>query len=261
MTDALVKSASRPFEILEHFESVRRPLRLSEIAARSRYPTSSTAALLKSMTVQGVLRYDPHDHTYFPAEKLIRLVHWLPQASFESGVLRTVMSNLQQATGEFVALATVRDVHVEYVDTMRSLHDVQYWSAPGARRLLIQSGMGWLLLGQKSPSEIAAIYKRTVSLGLFKSKAFTRDKLLAIVEKARRAEITFTKPTDFTEHPAKLGAAMIAMLVRSPANHRPLVLGVGGPADRLSAHRAAIVRHMRTEIARLEPFVKPATGE
>jgi hypothetical protein len=54
---------------------------------------------------------------------------------------------------------------------------------------------------------------------------------------------------------------MIAMLVPSPANHRPLVLGVGGPADRLSAHRAAIVRHMRAEIARLEPFVKPATGE
>lgn len=253
-----VKSAWRPFEILEHFESIRRPLRLRELVARSGYPPSSTAALLKSMTAQGILRYDTTARTYFPTERLIELVQWLPVAGFEKGVVRTVMSNLQQTTGEFVALGAVNDIHVEYVDTIRALHDVQYWSAPGARQLLIQSGMGWLLLGQKSPSEIKAIYRRTIELGLFKGKLSASDKLLAIVEKARRSECIFTKPSDFDDHPSKSGAAMISMLIPFPANHRALVLGVGGPADRLTANRTSITKHMKSEIDRLARFVKPA---
>lgn len=256
VSEPKVKSATRVFDILKAFEEVRKPLRLREIVNRSGFPTSSTAALLKSMTSEGILSFDRHERTYFPTERLLQLVYWLAVAAYETDAVKTAMLNLQANTGEFIALGTVNDIHVEFIDTMRSSHDIQYWNPPGTKRLLIQSGMGWLLLGQRSGSAIANIYKRTIKTGAFKSRDFSLERLISIVEKARRREFLFTRPSDFLEHPAQSGVGMIAMLVPLPANHRPLVLGVGGPADRLSVKRAEIVKLMQTEVLRLEQILE-----
>jgi IclR family KDG regulon transcriptional repressor len=72
-----VKSANRVFSILKIFQEVQQPMRLREIVVRSGFPTSSTAALLKSMANEGMLNFDRRARTYFPSERLLELVQWL----------------------------------------------------------------------------------------------------------------------------------------------------------------------------------------
>ena len=56
MTNSSIKSAKRIFEVLEYFEDVKRPISLKEVATKCDYPTSSAAALLKSMALQAHIR-------------------------------------------------------------------------------------------------------------------------------------------------------------------------------------------------------------
>jgi len=253
--EATVKSAMRVFEILKCFEQHRRPLRLKDIVGQSGFPTSSTAALLKSMSVQGYLNFDRQRRSYFPTEQLAHLVSWLAVAAYEDDAVRRAMLSIQQRTQEYVALGTPIGIHVEFISALRSAYDLQVWNPPGTKRLLIQSGMGWLLLGQQSRSVIGRIYKQTVESGAIAPQSVRLDALIEQIEKYRRQDYSFTKPSDFARHPAQAGVGMIAMLVPVPPNHRPLVLGVGGPADRLRANLKPIVTAMRAEIERLDETV------
>jgi DNA-binding IclR family transcriptional regulator len=253
--ETTVKSAMRVFEILRFFERHRRPLRLKDIVEQSGFPTSSTAALLKSMWVQGYLNFDRRTRCYFPTEQLAQLVSWLAVAAYEDDAVRRAMLAIQQRTQEYVALGTPIGIYVEFISALRSSYDLQVWNPPGTKRFLIQSGMGWLLLGQQSKSVIGRIYKQTVESGAIPPQAFSLDALIQQVEKYRRQDYSFTKPSDFARHPAQAGVGMVAMLVPVPPNHRPLVLGVGGPADRLRANLKSIVTAMRAEIERLDETI------
>jgi DNA-binding IclR family transcriptional regulator len=253
--ETTVKSAMRVFEILRFFERHRRPLRLKDIVGQSGFPTSSTAALLKSMWVQGYLNFDRRTRCYFPTEQLAQLVSWLAVAAYEDDAVRRAMLAIQQRTQEYVALGTPIGIYVEFISALRSSYDLQVWNPPGTKRFLIQSGMGWLLLGQQSKSVIGRIYKQTVESGAIAPQAFSLDALIQQVEKYRRQDYSFTKPSDFVWHPAQAGVGMVAMLVPVPPNHRPLVLGVGGPADRLRANLKSIVTAMRAEIERLDETI------
>jgi IclR family KDG regulon transcriptional repressor len=253
--DSAVKSATRVFEILQYFEQVRRPLRLRDIVTHTGFPTSSTAALLKSMTRQGYLSFDHQTHCYFPAEKLAQLVSWLSVAAYESETVKQAMLNIQRDTREYVALGTTNGIHVEFIDALRSSYDLQYWNPQGTKRLLAQSGMGWLLLGQQSKVAITRIYNRTVESGELSKEHFTLDALLRQIDQHRAQDFSFTKPSDFVHHPGQTGVGIVATLLPLPANHRPLVLGVGGPADRLRAHFKTIVNTMRREVERLDEFL------
>ncbi|HQN50687.1 MAG TPA: helix-turn-helix domain-containing protein, partial [Phenylobacterium sp.] len=70
MSQAVVKSAQRAFAILELFELERRPLSLTEVTQALRYPTSSTAALLKSLVVTGYLEFDRARRAYRPTMRI-----------------------------------------------------------------------------------------------------------------------------------------------------------------------------------------------
>jgi DNA-binding IclR family transcriptional regulator len=67
----------RVFAILELFSALRRPLTGGQVAKALNYPGSSTFALLRSMTAQGYLAFDPLRRTYFPTVRLAHLNYWL----------------------------------------------------------------------------------------------------------------------------------------------------------------------------------------
>ena len=73
-------------------------------------------------------------------------------------------------------------------------------------------------------------------------------------------DVVSTRATDYvrpTAHrggirpTAHWGGGMIAMLVPTPANHRRLAIGIGGPAQRLDEHSEEIIADLRSETGRL----------
>ncbi len=261
MPRAGVKSAIRVLELLEQFGEAQGPLRLKDVAIRLGYPVSSTAALLKSVADRGYLSFDRKSRQYFPTNKISDLGLRFSTGAIEGAALNEAMEALQRSTQEFVAIGTPNDIYIDYIKSLRSTQMIQLYSPAGTRRLLIQSGMGWILLSRMEETMAVRIYRRTVAAREINSRAFPEAELRSQLRKIRGREYVFTRSSDYVRTEAHVGGAMISMVVPTPPNHRALVLGVGGPADRLEQNLPRIVASMRAEMERLGEIVGRMTAQ
>jgi DNA-binding IclR family transcriptional regulator len=250
-----VKSAVRVLEVLEQFGDARQPLRLKDIASKLQYPVSSTAALLKSLAECGYLSFDRISRHYYPTNKLPELGSRLASAAVEENVLMEAMHALLRATGELIVVGTPNDIYLDYIKALRSTQAVQLYTPAGTRRLMVQSGMGWLLLSRMERMSALRIYRRTIVAGELRTSDFSERQLVERLQKLRDNDYVLTRSSDYVKTTAHIGGAIMAMLVPTPPNHRALVLGVGGPADRLEKNREKIAKHMRAEMERVADFV------
>jgi DNA-binding IclR family transcriptional regulator len=233
------------------FREARRPLRMKEIVDRLGYPPSSMSGLLKTMAAQNYLAFDPAARTYYPSARLAQLVSWIPAVAFESGPVAQALRNLQRATGELVVLATLDDVHVEYVEALRSTQAIQLWSPPGTRHLAVNLGLGWMFLARAPAQTADRLYRRTVELGLLSEAAFPPAALRARLAEVKDQDVLLTSANNYPSnlHPGHVGGGMVWALVPTPPNHRPLGFGIGGPADRLASNLDIIAAALRRECA------------
>lgn len=254
---AAVKSAVRVFEILELFKEVQRPLRLTDIVRRVKYPASSASGLLKTMTTHGYLRFDRASHSYFPTVRLSQIVSWVPGVEFEQRAVMPAMQRLHSRTQEWTVLCAATDIFVEFVEVLRSTHPIQLWSPPGTRHPLVKVGVGWLFLNDMSKGrdptqspQIASLYQQTVARGLLTKNELPLKTLYRRLRAVRDTDHIFTTAETYAPHrpPGHLGGSMISMLLPSPPTHRPLALAVGGPAERIASNLDFIVAAMRKEI-------------
>ena len=250
VADAGVKSALRVFEVLELFRAEQRPLRLKEVVARLGHPASSMTGLLKTMLAAGYLEHDQATRAYFPTVRLAHLVGWVPGAAFEGGPVAQALRNLSRATGELIVLGTVDDVVVEYVEALRASHGMQLWTPPGTRIPLINLGLGWLFLAHGAAGDAAQIHRRTLELGLVPPAEFPIGQLEGRIAGARGRRWLFTNARAYPagHHPGHPGGGMLWGLVPTPPRHRPLGIGIGGPADRIEANLAAYSAAMEREL-------------
>jgi DNA-binding IclR family transcriptional regulator len=258
MNDAApsVKSAMRVFEILEHFKGVRQPLRLTDLAAQLGYPVSSTAALIKTLVDAGYFRFDSQSRAYFPTPRLSQLTDWIPAPNYEEGPVLDAMHQLQQSTGEMIVLGTPIGVYIEYVNTLRSSQAVPLYAPPGTRRLLVQTGMGWLMLSRMSETAALNIYRRTIGLRELTEDELSRDAFLARIGQMRQQDHAFTHAKDYARPTAHWSGAMMSMLLPVPPKHRRLAIGIGGVADRLEANIEHIRARLRAEVTRLASVIE-----
>jgi DNA-binding IclR family transcriptional regulator len=161
------------------------------------------------------------------------------------------MHALQQTTGELIVVGTPNDIYVDYIKALRSTQAIQLYSPAGTRRLMVQSGMGWLLLSRMERISALRIYRRTIHAGEIRASDFSERQLADRLQKLRQTDFAFTRSSDYVKTTAHTGGAMIVMLVPTATNNRSLVLGVGGPAERLAKNQKKIVKHMRAELERL----------
>lgn len=246
-----VKSAVRVLQLLEAFGEAQRPLRLKEVAAMLNYPTSSTSALLKSVAECGYLSYDQNTHRYHTTSRLPDLGQRFGGSSLEAALLSELMQAVSRRTGELIVAGTSNDIYVEYIRAIRSTHAVQLYSPAGTRRLLVQSGMGWMLLSRLAEGAVRRIYRRTLAAGSITTSEISEEALVTRLSDLRGKDVLFTNAEDFARVQAHTGGAMLSMPIPATPNNRRLVLGVGGPSDRLRCNQDAIVTCMREEIQRL----------
>lgn len=256
-----VKSALRVFAILEAFHALQRPLRLHELAGHLGYPASSTAGLLKTMATAGYLRFDPAARSYQPTPLLARLVAWVPGVSFETECVGAAMRRLHQETGELVVLGAAEDLRVTYVEALRSTHGFQLWTPPGTSLPIINLGLGWMFLGRMVPPgmravdspELGEILARSVAQDLPHAARIPLAALAERVESARRQDVLFTDERAYLPgtHPGHPGGGMVWVLLPTPPGHRPLGIGIGGPAQRLAANLDRYGAALRREAGRI----------
>jgi IclR family KDG regulon transcriptional repressor len=248
MSNEPTKSARRVFEILELFRRRRRPLRLTDIAEALDLPTSSAAALLKTMAQLNYLSFESTSRVYLPTLRLSRLCNWITADTYESGPIQDALGKIGRKTGEAIFLGTAADIYVEIVDLLRANQPLQYYTTIGTRVLLVHSGIGWPLLGQETDEAIARIYRRTIRKKKVEREVSSLDRLKAGIEKVRRDGYCLSRGM------VTRGVGVVGMVVPTPLNHRRLAIGVAGPQERIEKNLARILAALRAEQDRLGRF-------
>lgn len=239
----VVKSVGRVFEVLECFSRLRVPLTAVEIEKRLDYPASSTVAILKSMVALGYLSFDRMSRTYFPTIRLAMLSDWIDSAIVGNDRLGKLVEELRVETGETIILASQSDLSVQYLLSLPGPYPVKFNAPAGSLRPLCGSGAGWALLSAKPDAEVLAIVQRLNRVAPA-SRKVDADALLDLLREVRKLGYAASYGTVVP------GSGILAMVLPTLGQERPLVIGVGGPVERLRKNEAPIVRAMRSAIKR-----------
>src|SRR3954454_16240233 len=155
-----IKTAKRIFEVLEYFEDVKRPISLKEVSTKCDYPTSSAAALLKSMVVLGYLFYDSYNRTYLPTMRIAQMGEWLNTGLFGDSAILALVDEVHQELDELVSISTQSDLHAQYIHSLQTSKRLRFEVKPGDVRPLAISGIGRTMLSGHTDVEIARLMRR-----------------------------------------------------------------------------------------------------
>lgn len=248
MSNELTKSARRVFDILELFRERQCPLRLKDVVDSLGMPTSSAAALLKTMAQLNYLSFESTSRAYLPTLKLSQLGGWVTSANYESGPIQEAVRRIGRKVGETILLGTVTDIYVEIVEILRARKPLQYYTTAGTRVLLVHSGVGWPLLAGETDQDIARIYRRTLRLKKVERGLSPLNRLMAGIDQVRRDGYCLSRGM------VTRGVGVVGMVVPTPRAHRPLAIGVAGPQERIEKNLTKILAALRAEAARLAHF-------
>ena len=244
MTSASIKTAKRIFEVLEYFEDVKRPISLKEVSTKCDYPTSSAAALLKSMVVLGYLFYDSYNRTYLPTMRIAQMGEWLNTGLFGDSAILALVDDVHQELDELVSISTQSDLHAQYIHCLQTSKRLRFEVKPGEVRPLAISGIGRTLLSGHTDVEIERLIRR-INAACPPEERIDLNALMKIINGIRRDGYMFSK------HIVVQDAGVIAVLLPKRDFGRDLVLGVGGPVSRLEERQEEILACIRRGIARL----------
>lgn len=244
MAETVVKSAQRAFAVLELFELERRPLGLSDVTERLGWPTSSAAALLKSLVVLGYLEYDRARRTYNPTMRIAVLGAWVPESLFGDGAVLAAAERLRAATGLTVILATQSDLHAQYLHVIHGGEPLAGQVTPGLLRPLAVSGMGQLFLSAQPDAEVRKLVRRLNYRADPDDRVRIGDLLVRLHEVRARGYA-------FSKDAVSPGFGLIGALAPEAVMGRRIGLGVSGRTADLEPREAELAARLLGEIAGL----------
>ncbi len=236
MRDERVKSAIRAFEILEYFDKIRGPLRLKDFCAAFGYPMSSAEELLKAMVHHGYLMFDPSRRSYLPSMRVASMCAWVPDMISRQGRLYQAMQEINDVTGEMVAVSGINDLHSEVIDMLpASVPDPSFQVNDYFYRCpMVASGVGCVWLSEESEDKVERIYRRSAARGLFNRKRLPLASVIAKV-KSLRGQSIVTLDSFWLEN-----ASMICTVVSIAEQRQRIILSVSGPRQRMTGQQPVI---------------------
>ena len=244
-----IKSAKRALEILDLFERVRRPLRVSEAANLLSYPQSSTSFLMNTLRGLGYLSYDPDKRAFAPTLRVGLLGSWLKYGELGPSQFFDMITELRDRSGEGVILSTRSGVFIEYIYVLdRPGHVTSVRFRAGSLRPICRLAPGILLLAECTDAEVAKVVRW---VNASKATAIQEDleEVLEMVRAARAAR--------FAVVCGRMNNSYGSIAMKLPFNDRfdrPLVLSLAAPTERIMANASSYETIMRDIIDKYSSY-------
>lgn len=146
--------------ILASFRNGDPVLSNRDIAERTGLSKATVSRLTHTLTVLGLLQFDPRLRRYRPGAEILALCHPLLVGMPVRQIARPLMRELALVTGGSVSLGVYDNLHMVYVETSRS-HDLASFRPDiGARLPLLCSAMGRAWLAGAAPASRDAALAR-----------------------------------------------------------------------------------------------------
>ncbi|MDN3720729.1 helix-turn-helix domain-containing protein [Roseibium salinum] len=139
-----IGTVGKALEVLDRVAAVGRPVRFSELLAKSSHPKATLYRLLQTLVSQGMLVYDDQRQTYSLGIRLVRLAHAAWRQSSIAPIARPFVKALAETVGETVHLAQLDSGQVLYVEKAQCRRPDRYVfpGRQGRSRLLHRRGEG-----------------------------------------------------------------------------------------------------------------------
>ena len=229
-----VKSARRVLEILEHFEALKRPMGVSEIARHLGYPLSSTSMLLNSLARLGYMNLDPASRKFAPTMSVAMLGDWIVSGDEGRSRVKGVIQDARRLTGLTAVLSTRNGVDVQYVYVVRApeLNFRSRLPGAGAFRPILRSSPGVALMMELDDRQIALIVRRVRAT---RAEEVSLEQVMDEVDKARAQGYAWDAGRVY----ADVGSVAVGLPVDDVFG-KPLVLSVAGAADLIGSEHKRI---------------------
>jgi DNA-binding IclR family transcriptional regulator len=237
----MITSVHRVFAVLEAIGTAARPLSNKEIADAIGSAPSSSLALLRSMVETGYLSFDPITKHYSVTLRLLLLAEGFGATLISSG-LRSVLRAVHDETGETVSLSIQNGFEMVVLDSMLGRFPIISNLPAGVRVGVARSGIGLAALAAQGDERmIERALDRIDTPG-------EREQARTLIESAREKGYLVAHDLWFEGH------GVVAVPVQLPDSGEIVVIGVGGPSQRitrnadamLNACSGAVGRYLRT---------------
>jgi len=239
-----VKSTVRTLEILEFFDEVRQPANVVTVAEALGYPQSSTAALLRSMTIMGYLQFNAKARTYVPTDRVGLLGNWISPPLFENGALLRVVRAIHRRTGQLAIIGARTGDFSQYIYVLKQPDTVTHHIQIGMKRPIATSSIGRVLLAASPDSEVRSFVHR---LNAYASSEEVRIDLGALL-----CELAAIRQRGYgvSKNRVVENFGSIAIGLPSELTVQPLVIGLGGRTNVIEARESEFVSIVHEEMSR-----------
>lgn len=133
---------------------------LSELARTSKYPTSTTYRLLRSLVLEGFVRYDDQTKRYSLGPTLFILSEQAASQMDFHEITTPVLERLSLVTGDAVLLSVLDGDREMQIQSVRGGRTFQFLGHPGLHAPLHSTALGKVLIAFSDPEQRERLLKR-----------------------------------------------------------------------------------------------------
>lgn len=245
MGDQIVKSVRRVFEVLELFDSERRPLAAVDIARKLQLPLTSTHAILKSMRALGYLSYEKSNWTYFPSLSLLKITDWVRDSIEGEVEIVDFLTALSRDTRETINLSRLVGTHVKIVFGVESRYPVGVSVSKGTMMPVTRSLTGISALACLGESERGRLIDDLKSRDDEQYENLDMSVIEGVTDALSRDGMVMRCDLFIR------GIGAVCMPIIVAGSEAPLVVGIVGPSDRISERES---EYKRVLVERVDNF-------
>lgn len=239
--DQRVKSGARVVDVLEYLRRTNRPARAIDIAEALKLPASSANDLLKTLADIGFLEFDETDKTYAPGLRAALFGRWVASAYPEASSIDELVRQLAVETGESIVLFRGQSHQVKVIALQPGADPTPSNIVEGVNLPVIGTAAGAAFLMTRTHDDLRAIANRTFRTQLGRNDIIA---IADIVHAFRRRGYASSHRDDVIP-----GYWAIAMPLPVRVRSGTVVLGIGGPIERVRENADALATLARGRIA------------
>lgn len=228
-----VKTAARTLDVFEVFATVRRPLTLTELAARLGSPVSSCHALVKTLQLRGYVYILDERKRVYPTKRLLMMAQQIAQNDPVLERIGPVLAELQDDTGETVILGKRQGGAITYLDVLESRQTIRYAANPGDIKPLHSSAIGKAMLGVLPDTELTELVGRIPLPAITANTITAANDLLRDIIHGRESGVFITRGENVPD--------VMAFAIARTVGLEPYGIAVAGPIARIEAGSVQIL--------------------
>lgn len=246
------QSLEKGLAIMEYLAECPEPIRLQDLAEGLQMSASTVLRFLTTLMRAGYVEQDEESARYYLTLKVCALAGKVSQRDSLAAIARPHMRALSRKCAESVCLAVEKDQSIVYVavvdgpdKVLKSLQRI------GNRAPLYCTGIGKLLLLNKTEKQVDALLKRSRPVTFTKNTIVTKSALLEELSRVREADMAFDNEE------CELGVRCVAMPIRDYTGKIVAGLSITGTVFRLTDE---FVEERRADIRAAADRISKALG-